>query len=331
MISVRNVAMPESVRDLPNMLEETYDLVAQVPLGMVTTYGEVAKALGDIVASRYVGLAMSMNQDIVRVPCRRVVQSDGSIGGYTGGGPEMKTRLLRKEGVQVSKGKVVDFESKLFKDFVSRYPLRQLRDRQKRMRAKLSTKDPKNEYQRIAGLDIAYEGDRAFAAMVIFDIGTKDEVGRYYSEGNARFPYIPTYLAFREIPAIAPLMRHLDDRTVVMYDGNGILHPEGFGVASQVGVAFGVGTIGVAKKLLCGRVSGTAKCGRSEVLVDGRKTGYAMSRGEDIRPVYVSVGHRISLENAADICRRFMVHRIPEPTRQAHIAAEASRRGTNHK
>jgi deoxyribonuclease V len=313
------------------MLEETYDLVAQVPLGKVTTYGEVAKALGDIVASRYVGLAMSMNQDIIRVPCRRVVQSDGSIGGYTGGGPEKKIRLLRKEGVQVSNGKVVDFESKLFKDFFSRYPLRELRDRQKRMRTKLVTKDPRSEYERVAGLDIAYEGDRAFAAMVVIDIETGSEVGRYYSEGNAKFPYIPTYLTFREIPAIAPLMRHLDVRTVVMYDGNGILHPEGFGVASQVGVAFGVGTIGVAKKLLCGKVSGSSKGGRSEVLVDGKKAGYAMSKRRGIRPVYVSVGYRISLESAADICSRFLIHRIPEPTRQAHIAAEAYRQGTNNK
>lgn len=325
------MALPESVRNLPNMLEKTYDLVAQVPLGKVTTYGEVAKALGDIVASRYVGLAMSMNQDIVRVPCRRVVQSDGSIGGYTGGGPEKKIKLLRREGVQVRDGKVVDFESKLFKGFVSRHPLSDLRTRQKKMRSRLVTRDPGYHYERVAGLDIAYDGDLAYAAMVVFDIRTGTEIGRYSSEGRATFPYIPTYLAFREIPSVAPLMKYVDSRTVVMYDGNGVLHPERFGIASQVGVAYNVGTIGVAKKLLCGEVSATAKGGRSAVLIDGRKVGYAMSKANGIRPVYVSIGHKISLESAAAICKRFLRYRIPEPTRQAHIAAETARRGTNNK
>ena len=224
-----SVALPESVRDLPDMLEETYDLVAQVPLGKVTTYGEVAKALGDIVASRYVGLAMSMNQDIVRVPCRRVVQSDGSIGGYTGGGPEKKIRLLRMEGVIVRDGKVVDFESKLFKDFETKYPLRSLRARQKKMKARLVARDPRRGFERVAGLDIAYEENRTYAAMVVFDLESGEEIGRYFSKGRATFPYIPTYLAFREIPSMASLMKHVDDRTVLMYDGNGVLHPEGFG------------------------------------------------------------------------------------------------------
>lgn len=325
------MALPESVRNLPNMLEETYDLVAQVPLGKVTTYGDVAKALGDIVASRYVGLAMSMNQDIVRVPCRRVVQSDGSIGGYTGGGPEKKIKLLRKEGVMVRNGKVVDFESKLFKDFEARYPLKDLRARQKKMKPKLVVRDPRRGYEQVAGLDIAYDGDRTFAALVMFDLESCEEIGRYYSEGHATFPYIPTYLAFREIPSMASLMKHVDDRTVVMYDGNGVLHPEGFGVASQVGVAFGVGTIGVAKRLLCGSVAGSAKGGWRDVIMNGRRVGYAMSSRRSMNPVYVSIGHQISLESAAEICGRFLIYRIPEPTRQAHIAAEALRRGTNHK
>ncbi len=323
--------MPESVSDLPNMLEETYDLVAQVPLGKVTTYGDVAKALGDIVASRYVGLAMSMNQDIVRVPCRRVVQSDGSIGGYTGGGPEKKIRLLRREGVMVRDGKVVDFESKRFKDFDARYPLKDLKARQNKMKSKLVTRDPRRGYERVAGLDIAYEGDKTFAAMVIFDLETCKETGRYHAEGHATFPYIPTYLAFREMPAVASLMRHVDERTIVMYDGNGVLHPEGFGVASQIGVAFDIGTIGVAKKLLCGTVTGTAKGGRRDVLLDGRRVGYAMSSRRGLNPVYVSVGHGISLRRASEICGKFLIHRVPEPTRQAHIAAEALRLRTNNK
>src|SRR5512136_1855557 len=119
-----------SIEDLPDLWKETYDLVAQVPEGRVTTYGEVAKSLGDIVASRFVGLAMSRNDDIVRVPCRRVVQTDGYVGGYTGGGPSKKIRLLRGEGIRISGTRVADLSKVLFTDFKTKYPLRVLRRRQ---------------------------------------------------------------------------------------------------------------------------------------------------------------------------------------------------------
>ena len=119
-----------SVDDLPDLWKETYDLVAQVPEGRVTTYGEVAKALGDIVASRFVGLAMSRNEAIERVPCRRVVQSDGYVGGYTGGGPGKKIELLRGEGIELLESRIVNLDKVLFSDFKSNYPLRKLRKKQ---------------------------------------------------------------------------------------------------------------------------------------------------------------------------------------------------------
>ncbi len=303
-------------------------MVAQVPSGKVTTYGKVAKALGDIVASRYVGVAMSLNNDIVRVPCRRVVRSDGSIGGYTGGGPEKKIRLLRKEGVEVLDGKVVDFEHILFKEFRARYPLRELRERQRRMKSKLVVKDPKGIFERVAGIDVAYADDHAHAAIVVFDIASGDEVESRVVEGDATFPYIPTYLAFREIPVIAPLMGHVDDRTVVMIDGNGVLHPEGFGIASQVGVAFGVSTIGIAKKLLCGSLSGRGSKGSRKVMLDGIPAGAAMTARGASSPVFVSVGHGVSQLTAEAIASDFLRFRVPEPTRRAHIVAEAARRNS---
>ena len=325
------MTIPESVRNLPDMLKETYDLVAQVPRGMVTTYGEVAKALGDIVASRYVGLAMSMNDDIVRVPCRRVIQSDGSIGGYTGGGPKKKIRLLRDEGINIQGMKVVDFEDILFKDFESDHPLRDLRDRQRKMKRKLVTSHSRQEFERVAGVDVAYIDDRAFAAMVVFDLETGVEIGRHVVRGDATFPYIPTYLAFREIPTVAPLMEMIDDRTVVMYDGNGILHPEGFGIASHVGVSFDIPTIGVAKRLLCGEVSHVRREGFQKVELKGKVMGFALSAKDSGNPVYVSIGHKLSFPQVKAITAKFSQYRVPEPTRQAHLAAEAARQGTNNK
>lgn len=322
--------LTDSLANLPDILEATYNLVAQVPEGRVTTYGEVAKALGDIVASRYVGVAMSTNQDIVRVPCRRVVQSDGSIGGYTGGGPKKKTRLLRQEGVGVSRDKIMDFDKILFKDFVTEYPLAELRARQRSLRRNLRTCSHKGKISRVAGIDVAYEGDHAFAAMVVFDVDSEEEVERYVIEGDAEFPYIPTYLAFREIPLITPLMEYVGNGTVVMYDGNGVLHPEGFGIASQLGVVFDVPTIGIAKKLLCGELS--RHLGNTgEIRMGGQVVGYALSSGRGVKPVYVSAGHRMSSAQAKAITLKFLKHRVPEPTRHAHIVAEAARRGTNNK
>lgn len=316
--------------DLPDLWKETYDLVAQVPEGMVTTYGEVARALGDVVASRFVGLAMSRNDDIVRVPCRRVVQSDGFVGGYTGGGPAKKIALLRREGIEISGSKVANLERVLFSDFRTNYPLIELRKIQMGLKGNLVIRRHKKRIRSVAGIDVAYDGEHSYAALVKFEFESKEEVARHVIEGEARFPYVPTYLAFREVPVVAPLMEFVDDETVLMYDGNGVLHPEGFGITSHVGVVFGVPTIGVAKKLLCGDVSRCSAKVASEITMNGQLVGYALRGGHAERPVYVSAGHRVSQGQAKDIALRFSKHRVPEPTRIAHIVAESARRGTNH-
>lgn len=321
----------ESVENLPDLWKEAYDLVAQVPEGRVTTYGEVAKALGDIVASRFVGLAMSKNEDIVRVPCRRVVQSDGTVGGYTGGGPEKKTRLLRQEGIKIVGSKVVDLDNVLFKDFDSRYPLKELKRRQLDQKAHLNLEGLRGRIERVAGIDVAYEGEHAYSAMVIFDYKSGEEIERHIVESDAVFPYVPTYLAFREIPVIKSLMSRVDSRTVVMFDGNGTLHPEGFGVTSQIGVVFDVPTVGIAKKLLCGTVSREVRTRVNEVQVDGKTVGHAVLGRADSKPVFVSPGHKVSPSQALEIALRFTKTRVPEPTRIAHIVAEAARQRAKSK
>ncbi len=321
----------EWIEDLPDMWKATYDLVAQVPEGKVTTYGEVARALGDTVASRFVGLAMSMNEDILRVPCRRVVQSDGFVGGYTPGGPGKKSRLLRGEGVDVRNGFVADLEKIMFRGFETTYPLREVRDIQRRLRKHLLVKRLNEKIVTVAGIDVAYEGELGFAAMVSLDAESHEAVDTKLVKGRARFPYIPTYLAFREIPVIRPLLKCIPSGTVLMYDGNGILHPLGFGIASQLGVAFDVPTIGVAKKLLCGKVSKRSVQGAYPVLCNGSIAGHALAKTARSRPIFASVGHRVSREQAVGIAREFLDFRVPEPVRLAHIAAEGARRGRNKK
>jgi deoxyribonuclease V len=323
--------LDKSLLSIPDLWKATYDLVSQVPEGMVTTYGHVAKALGDVVASRFVGLAMSMNEDIVRVPCRRVVLSDGRVGGYTGGGPSKKAALLSKEGIRIEDGKIVDLPDVLFDEFVSDYPLRRLRERQVRLSGRVRIPRANRQIDKVAGIDVAYSGEHAYSSLLVFDAETGEQIDRVVSEGHAEFPYVPTYLAFRELPIISPLIRHLDDRTVLMYDGNGLLHPHRFGIASHAGVVFDIPTIGIAKSLLCGRVLDEREDHVSPIVLDGRILGYRLSRGGSSAPVYVSVGHGMSARQAIQLVKRFLRHRIPEPTRLAHIEATRVRLATSHK
>lgn len=319
-----------SLREIPDLWKETYDLVAQVPRGMVTTYGEVAKALGDIVASRFVGKAMSMNDDIVRVPCRRVVCSDGRVGGYTGGGEAEKIRLLRQEGIPIRGDTIADLDSHLFRDFRTRRPLDDLRRRQARLRDKLSLEPITGKVRKVAGVDIAYRGEHCFAALVVLDRKSGLELEHHVIEDDARFPYVPTYLAYRELPVVSQLMELLDDQTVLFYDGNGTLHPEGFGVASHAAVEFDVPVVGVAKSLLCGQVIGPARMRVTEVRVGGKVAGFSVRKSTKSKPVYVSPGGSLSSRQALDLAKEFMIHRIPEPLRLAHVLATEARRSANH-
>lgn len=312
--------------DFPNidLAEEVRKLVHQVPEGKVTTYGKVAEALGDIVASRFVGKVMSENDDIVRVPCRRVVQSDGTIGGFTGGGPKAKKKALRAEGISFDGDKILDFEKRLFTDFETKFPLRRFRQIQMRDSKKLVLKDDFEKSSPVAGADIAYSGDEAFGAMVLFEKGDPKPIKVVTIKTKASFPYIPTYLTFREAEIVSGMMKKLHEKPILVFDGNGIIHPLGFGIASHLGVMFDTPSIGVAKKLLCGSIVGT---GQARRVMNGQKhLGFAISGRSWTSPVYVSPGHRISAASSLEILKPYWSHRLPEPVRIAHIEAEKIRR-----
>lgn len=97
-----------------SLREKVYDLVAKIPPGKVTTYGELARAVGRLGASRAIGQILNKNPNPIIVPCHRVVRSTGDIGGYAYGSKK-KSKLLAKEGVKISKGKVLYFEKVNFK------------------------------------------------------------------------------------------------------------------------------------------------------------------------------------------------------------------------
>ncbi len=310
------VACNEDV-DLNRMILEA---TAQIPKGMVSTYGDIAKALGDVRAARAVGTVLAKNPRPFIVPCHRVVYGDGRTGWYDGHGKgaDRKMELLRSESLEIVDGRVEDFERVRFSAFNIPSILKDLIEEQKRLQALVVEKDDFSDLEFVAGLDVAYDGVIGYASIVKMRLGDLKVVEERDFSAEVKFPYIPSYLGNRELP----LLRHLiqrDEGTVCLIDGQGRLHPRGFGIACQVGVCLSVPTIGAAKSLLLGNVEGDGR--RAPIRLSGRLIGYQL-HPEGRTRTYVSVGNRISLETATSICDGLMINGVPEPLRLAHIRCE---------
>ena len=307
----------------PDIARSVYEAASQVPRGMVSTYGDIAAALGDPAAARAVGEVLSRNPTPIAVPCHRVVYSTGRTGWYggRGKGAERKVELLRSEGVEVEDGAVVDLPRHRFTGFSIDPALMALKAEQCAVRGRVVGTDGFGKLERVGGLDVSYSGERAFAALAVYDWTSGELVEERTAESVVRFPYIPTYLSYRELPALRPLVDP-EKSIVYLIDGQGTLHPRGAGIASHLGVCLGVPTVGAAKSLLFGRVEGEGE--EAPILVDGEVRGCRLGCGK--KATYVSVGHRVSLGTGVSICRRFLERGIPRPLRRAHDLANEARR-----
>ncbi|MEQ9619521.1 MAG: deoxyribonuclease V [Deltaproteobacteria bacterium] len=176
----------------------------------------------------------------------------------------------------------------------------------------------------IAGADLAVltEENKLLCGIILFSYPDMVEIERVFSEVENNFPYIPGLLAFREGPAIIRTYRKLRNKPdLLMIDGQGIAHPRGFGIACHVGVLLDTPALGVAKKRLYGTFEepGGDKGSWSPLLSKkGGCIGAVLRTRDGIKPVFVSVGHKIDTDSARDIalaCARG--YRLPEPTRQA--------------
>lgn len=217
------------------------------------------------------------------------------------------------------------------RDSRGRWDLGEASAKQRRLRDRVVAEDRVGPVRRVAGADVSYErrGDTLFAAVVVLDAETLETVETATAVDRARFPYLPGYLSFREAPAIEKAFGRLGRRPdLLMVDGHGQAHPRGFGIACHLGVTLDLPSIGVAKSVLVGQAAApAAKRGSTATLTRGATRLGAVVRTRDgVSPVYVSVGHRISLETAV----RWVLgcgagYRIPEPTRRAHLAVNALR------
>lgn len=303
-------------KGIPNIIEELSHLVAQIPPGRVSTYSTLAKALGDrrVAVAVYMMLRDTPNID----GAHRVIGADGHIGIN----PENAIIMLRREGVNVMGNQVRFPTNILFTAFKGRKPLVRLRQRQRMLAERIILSDCKN-IQNIAAIDIAYSGNQAFGIAVVCDLKSGIVTDVIHTKARLDFSYMPTYLFYREFPVIKLLANQLDEKSVLILDGNGILHPLGIGVATQAGVELGRRTMGVAKSLLCGIVKWIpASIGSySGIDLDGKIVGYCLKISAGKRFVYISAGHRMTSKNALYIYKsavnKFKIH----PMRMAHNEA----------
>jgi deoxyribonuclease V len=184
----------------------------------------------------------------------------------------------------------------------------------------------------IAGVDAAYQenSDCAFAAVAVLEAHTRKVLDLATASGRTAVPYTPGLLSFRELPVISLALENLRAKPdLIVCDGQGIAHPRRFGLACHLGVLYDIPTIGCAKTRLFGDAAKPGpERGQSTKLVAGAETvGVLLRTQTRVRAVYVSPGHRVSIETAAAIvlsmCARY---RLPEPIRIADQAVNSLKR-----
>lgn len=179
----------------------------------------------------------------------------------------------------------------------------------------------------VAGVDVGFEdgGKTTRAAVVVLDFPTLNVVETAVSHQPTLMPYIPGLLSFREIPAILEALSKLKIKPhLLLCDGQGIAHPRRLGLASHLGILADIPSIGVAKSRFIGTHDelGLEK-GDQQPLMDGdEQIGVVLRTRTNVRPLYISIGHRISLETAVHyVLQCTPKYRLPETTRQAHKLA----------
>ena len=206
---------------------------------------------------------------------------------------------------------------------------------QQQMAEKICLEDNFQEPRWIGGMDVSnrlYDPAKMiYASTVVLDAQTLQVIEDGHSAEKQLFPYIPGFLGFREAPALVRAFNKLKQKPDLLFiDGHGISHPRGLGIASHIGVVLDIPTIGVAKSILVGEPAGVLgeKPGSQVPLISqGQTLGMLVRTKLRSRPLIISTGHRVSLASALKIVRRCSRgYRLPEPTRHAHLAANACRK-----
>lgn len=304
---------------VPDLTAALVALVRQVPQGTVTTYGDLAAALGDRAATRWVAEVLADPTPSLWEVAHRVIKATGEPGPF----PSDAYTRLAGERVAIDAGRVA---APRFRDFQGEPPLKRLKGEQERIASETRLTKLRSLPKTVAAVDVSYRTTGlGVGAYVLMEQGAVEPVWSETAVLPAAFPYIPGYLSYRELPIHAELLRKVVEAgrvaPLLLVDGNGILHPRRTGIATQLGVLADTPTIGVSKHLLCGTV----------VMDDsfGDRTGRVVHRGETVavalppsprgkHPIYVSPGHRCTLEDAVVVAVAWRKGlKLPEPIRLA--------------
>ena len=178
----------------------------------------------------------------------------------------------------------------------------------------------------VAGIDVGIKDDMAYAAVVVLNFPKLDVAAQSTATRHIAFPYIPGLLSFREGPVILDALDRLDRKPdLLIFDGQGIAHPNRLGIASHIGLLSDFPSIGCAKSRLCGQYQEPeVERGSHVPLMDhGETIGAVVRTRSGVKPVFVSIGHRVDLKACIDVvlacCKGY---RLPETTRRAHRLAK---------
>ncbi|MBD3249431.1 endonuclease V [Candidatus Woesearchaeota archaeon] len=193
--------------------------------------------------------------------------------------------------------------------------VRKFEQEQLKLAKKVVKKDDIEEIRLVGGVDQTFDGNKVISAAVIIDYATKKIIERKYVIVEAKIPYIPEFLSYRESPAAVEAFLKLEKKPdVLMVDAHGTSHPRGIGMASHLGLLLDIPTIGVAKNILCGKLD------HGKLYVDGKVKARELITKEHAKPIYVSAGHRVCLKTSFEIAKNCVMlpHKLPEPLYQAH-------------
>jgi deoxyribonuclease V len=305
---------------IPDLALALGRLVGQVPAGCVTTPGILAAALGNPLAARWIGHFLLHHDHKADCPCHRVVRAGGLLGRHPEGS-EAKALRLQAEGVEIVNG-CLDLDRYAFSDLESDRPLEKLSRFQARLAKQVTSRSRRKVPKAVGGVDVSYASPtEGLAAYALVEVSTGDVLWSTVIRRPVRFPYITSYLTFRELPLLLDLIEEVrkQDRLapVVLVDGTGILHPRQAGIASHLGVVAGLPTIGVTKKLLCGQVDiqGMQPLESRPVVFDDQLQGAAIRpTAGSCRPLFISPGSGLDLASAEQIVRAVLTgRRLPSP------------------
>jgi len=197
--------------------------------------------------------------------------------------------------------------------------LLKLKEEQLKLAKKVSIIDSIKNFKTIAGCDQVYLGNKVVSAIIVCEYKSMKVIESKHAAVEGKIPYKSSFLFYRDGPAVMEAYNLLEEKPdVLIVEGNGILHPRRFGMASHLGILLDVPTIGVTKRLMLGEVKG------GTIYVEKEARGYEFVTREHANPIYISPGHKISLKTSMETIKNCIrqPHKLPEPLHLAQRYAK---------